>query len=185
MSYLSTSMYSPTPRMFGDCNVWNVCLLGVKKRPDSGIACQCPSDIWSVKRARGKWIISRRLDTWHWVGLAPTYTAKHTQSNMRELAEDNLAFQEDTQPGVLGIQSKFRGNQGFEERRASELTESVLRYSRRDQHLVHVSILDYSPWIGCELSSFTGCNLFVVVESSLRSNLDLLKPFQSHLPFCI
>ena len=63
---------------------------------------------------------------------------------MPETAKDNLAFEEGTgtKPGPLGIQSKLRGNHVFEERRASELTESVLRYSRRDQHLVHVSRLD-------------------------------------------
>ena len=75
---------------------------------------------------------------------------------MRELAEDNLAFEEGTgtKPGPLGIESK-----GFEERRASELTESVLRYSRRDQHLVLVSILFFHL--------LQGATFFVVVEQSL------------------
>ena len=59
---------------------------------------------------------------------------------MREpAAEDNLAFEgTGTTPGPLGIQSKL-AKKGFGERRASELTESVLRYNRRDQHLAHVS----------------------------------------------
>ena len=39
----------------------------------------------------------------------------------------------------LEVQSNF-GAKDFGERRASELTESVLRYSRRDQYLARVSL---------------------------------------------
>ena len=40
----------------------------------------------------------------------------------------------------LEVESNF-GAKDFGERRASELTESVLRYSRRDQYLARVSLL--------------------------------------------
>ena len=39
----------------------------------------------------------------------------------------------------LEVESNF-GAKDFGERRASELTESVLRYSRRDQYLARVSL---------------------------------------------
>ena len=44
-----------------------------------------------------------------------------------------------TKPDHLEVQSNF-GAKDFGERRASELTESVLRYSRRDQYLARVSL---------------------------------------------
>ena len=61
------------------------------------------------------------------------------QSNMWEPAKHNLAFEGNgMKPGPLGVQSKLPTN-GFGDQRASELTESVLRYNRRDQHLAQVS----------------------------------------------
>ena len=66
--------------------------------------------------------------------LIQSDAALRQHSNMREPAQDNLAFEMEiegtgTKPGPLGIKSKFG------ERRPSQLTESVLR----DQHLAHVS----------------------------------------------
>ena len=83
------------------------------------------------------------------------WVATGISSNMREpVAEDNPAFEGTaTTPGPLAIQSKL-AKKGFGEQRASELTESMLRYNRRDQHLAHVklSILEKSAYLLC--SSF-------------------------------
>ena len=57
-------------------------------------------------------------------------------SNMRELAEDNLSFEGSASKPDL-VQSKL-AEKGFGTCSASELTESVLRYNRRDQHLAQV-----------------------------------------------
>ena len=52
---------------------------------------------------------------------------------------DNPAFEETViNPGPLGIDGKF-ARKGFGEQKASEETERVLQYNRRDHHLDHVS----------------------------------------------
>ena len=86
------------------------------------------------------WILGVTFDL---ISDTPLWVATANSSNMQEpAAEDNLAFEETagtTTPAPLGIQSKLAKKGFVGERRASELTESVLRYNRRDQHLAHVS----------------------------------------------
>ena len=72
-------------------------------------------------------------------GISSNMPEPAAEDNLAFEAEDNLSFEGTcTTPAPLGIQSKL-AKKGFGERRASELTESMLRYNRRDQHLAHVS----------------------------------------------
>ena len=98
--------------------------------------------------------------TFGWISETSVWVTTGKSSNMREpAAEDNPAFEGTaTTPGLLpkalGIQSKL-AKKGFGEGRASELTESMLRYNRRDQHLAHVSCPYLkSLRICCALPSF-------------------------------
>ena len=72
-------------------------------------------------------------------GISSNMPEPAADDNLAFKAEDNLAFEGIcTTPAPLGTQSML-AKKGFGERRASELTESMLRYNRRDQHLAHVS----------------------------------------------
>ena len=80
---------------------------------------------------------------------------------MREPPEDNLAFEMEmegtgTEPGPLWIQSKF-ANKGLGEQRASEPTESLLRFNRRDQHLAHVSCARLKSLFLCDYPFVANC----------------------------
>ena len=83
---------------------------------------------------------------------------------MREPAQDNLAFEMEMEgTGTKWIESKLV-KKGFGERRASQLTESVLR----DQHLAHVSWACLKSLLCCDLPFFANHNKLNAASSFLK-----------------
>ena len=102
--------------------------------------------------------------------LIQSDAALRQHSNMREPAQDNLAFEMEiegtgTKPGPLWIESK----KGFGERRPTQLTESVMR----DQHLAYVSWAYLKSLLCCDLP-------FLANHNKLNAASSFLKPL-THL----